>query len=165
MSRLQLDLINCILKNDKAGLNKLLIKISVEERGIINRAIPFFEGKSILEIARDESKSGSRNSKAILETLENAINPNIIPSYHPPQPISHNALQPNFKIFPSQPSKPSSLHLSGPYPLTTYEQLEQQNVSPLIPTPRILGSKGGKRRTRKMRSDKTKKKSRKHLRR
>jgi hypothetical protein len=165
MSRLQLDLINCILKNDKAGLNKLLIKIPVGERGIINRAIPFFEGKSILEIARDESKSGSRNSKAILETLENAINPNIIPSYHPADPISYNAIQQNYNILPSQPSKPSSLHLSGPYPLTTYEQLEQQNISPLIPTPRILGSKGGKRRTGKMRSDKIKKKSRKHLRR
>jgi len=165
MSRLQLDLINCILKNDKAGLNKILLKIPLEQRGIINRAIPFFEGKSILDIARDETNSGSRNSKAILEILENAINRNRIPSYHPAQPISYNAIEANFKILPSQPSQPSSLHLSGPYPLTTYEQLEQQNVSPVIPTPRILGSKGGKRRTRKMRSDKTKKKSRKHLRR
>lgn len=165
MSGLQIELIKCILKNDKAGLNKILLKIPLQQRGIINTAIPFFDNKSILEIARDESNSGSRNSKAILEILENAINRNRIPSYHPAQPISYNVMEQNFKIFPSLPSKPSSLHLSGPYPLTTYEQLDQQNASPVIPTPTILGSKGGKRRTGKMRSDKTKKKSRKHLRR
>jgi len=164
MSRLQLNLINCILKNDKAGLNKILIKIPVEQRGIIKTAIPFFDNKSILEIARDETNSGSRNSKAILEILENAINPDRIPDYHPAQLMPYNTTAPNFQNLPlAQPPPP--LHLSGPYSLTTYEQLEQQNVSPLIPTPRIVASRGGKKRTGKMRSDKTKKKSRKHLRR